>query len=96
MTVDTLYIRELYEQLTVEYDPSPNTLPKSKSCALIRPLTELFLERGWAAAGICGGFSSPGLSSSSRVIPSSRARYAGPRDPRGVFGEPGLLERIGR
>lgn len=62
----------------------------------MRPLTELFRERGCAAAGICGGFNSPGLSSSSPEIPNSRARYAGAREPRGVRGETGLFERSGR
>lgn len=75
---------------TSEYEPSPSTRPNSKSLALIRPLTELFLDLDWAreAGGLSSvGLSSVALSSESSSIPNSRARYAGGLDPRGVLGD---------
>lgn len=58
----------------------------------MRPLTELLRERDCWRGG-AGGRSSVGRSSTSSAKPSSRARYAGGREPRGVCGDWGLLER---
>ena len=79
---------------TLEYDPSPSIRPNSKSSALNRPLTELLRDLDCPREGAGIGRSSDGLSSPSSDIPSSLARYAGALEPRGVRGDPGLLERI--
>lgn len=63
---------------TVEYEPSPNTFPNSKSSAVVatRPFTELL--RDWQRerdrAREAGGRRSEGSSSRSSERPSSRAR----------------------
>ena len=57
----------------------------------MRPLTELLRDLDWARE--VGGLRSAGLSSSPSPIPSSRARYAGGLEPRGVVGDCGLRER---
>ena len=82
----------------MEYDPSPSTLPNSKSAAPIRPLTELLRDRDCPREGAVDGMgrSEDGLSSPSSEIPSSLARYGGAFEPRGVLGEPGLRERMDR
>lgn len=92
----TPYIAESGPLRTLEYDPSPNILPNSKSSTLSRPLTELLRDRDGPREGDDIGRNSDGLSSSSSEIPSSLVRYAGALEPRGVRGDPGLLERIGR
>lgn len=76
---------------TVEYEPSPRTLPKSKSLALSLPLTELF--RDLECGRERGALSSVCRSSLSSEMPNSLARYAGGREPRGVLGDWGLRER---
>ena len=59
----------------------------------MRPFTELLRDRDCPRGG-AGGRSSVGLSSVGSAMPSSRARYAGARDPLGVCGDCGLRERI--
>lgn len=67
--------------------------PNSKSSAVvpIRPLTELLRDLDGAREAC--GLSSDGPSSLSSERPSSRAKYAGGLEPRGVVGDCGLLER---
>lgn len=64
-----------WRRLTVEYEPSPSTRPKSKSSAPMRPLTELLRERdGPRDCCVVGARSSVARSSEVSVIPISRAR----------------------
>ena len=74
--------------LTVEYDPCPSSSLNSKSSTVILPLTELLRDLDCVrdAGGRSTGESSSGY-------PSSRVRYAGGREPRGVVGDCGLLDR---
>ena len=74
--------------LTVEYEPCPSSSRKSKSATVIRPVTELL--RDLLCVRDAGGRSTP---ESSSGIPSSFVRYAGGREPRGVVGLCGLLDR---
>ena len=64
----------------------------------VRPLTELLRDRDCPREGAVDGIgrSADGLSSPSSEILSSRARYGGALEPRGVLGEPGLRERTDR
>lgn len=76
------------KQLTVEYEPSPNSSMNSKSSAVSLPLTELLRDLDWARDA--GGLRTAAWSSSG--IPSSRVKYAGGREPRGVVGDCGLRD----
>ena len=72
----------------MEYEPSPSSSKNSKSSAVSRPLTELL--RDLEGARDAGGFKAVAWSSSG--MPSSRVKYAGGREPRGVVGDCGLRD----